>query len=137
MHTSYPSPLYLSAWTRVLCVTPYDWGVLPLILITIVSFCGSHYCAELGGNAPVLIFNDAQLDAAVNGAAFGAFVAAGQTCVSGKRLIIQDSIYEEFVAKLVPTVTRYRRRYQRVTLQCSELLSWSCPMLQSTRYSQS
>jgi phenylacetaldehyde dehydrogenase len=63
-----------------------------------------HYCAELGGNAPVVVFADSQLDAAVNGAAFGAFVAAGQTCVSAKRLLIEDSIYEEFVSKLVAKV---------------------------------
>ncbi len=39
-----------------------------------------HYCAELGGNAPVLIFDDADVDEAVNGVAFAAFVASGQTC---------------------------------------------------------
>ena len=40
----------------------------------------------------------------MNGAAFGAFVAAGQTCVSGKRILIHESIYDEFVAKLVAKV---------------------------------
>ena len=63
-----------------------------------------HYCAELGGNCPVLVFEDAEIDAAVNGAAFGAFVAAGQTCVSAKRLLIHESLYDTFVAKLVSKV---------------------------------
>jgi phenylacetaldehyde dehydrogenase len=63
-----------------------------------------HYCAELGGNCPVLVFDDAEIDAAVNGAAFGAFVAAGQTCVSAKRLLIHEDLYDEFVAKLVAKV---------------------------------
>ena len=40
----------------------------------------------------------------MNGAAFGAFVAAGQTCVSGKRILIHESIYDDFVAKLVAKV---------------------------------
>ena len=43
-----------------------------------------HYCAELGGNCPVLIFDDTDLEEAVNGVAFGAYVANGQTCVSAK-----------------------------------------------------
>ena len=60
-----------------------------------------HYCAELGGNAPVLVFEDADVDEAVNGVAFAAFVASGQTCVSAKRILVQESIFEEFKAKLV------------------------------------
>jgi acyl-CoA reductase-like NAD-dependent aldehyde dehydrogenase len=49
-----------------------------------------HYCAELGGNCPVLVFADCDLAEAVDGVAFGAFVAAGQTCVSAKRILVQD-----------------------------------------------
>ncbi|KAJ3214387.1 hypothetical protein HDU67_001720 [Dinochytrium kinnereticum] len=56
--------------------------------------------AELGGKAPVVVFEDADIDAAVNGAAFAAFIAAGQTCVMGSRIIIMDTIHDEFVAKL-------------------------------------
>jgi len=59
-----------------------------------------HYCAELGGNAPVLVFDDFDIDASVNGVAFAAFVASGQTCVSAKRILIQETIFDEFVAKL-------------------------------------
>ena len=61
-----------------------------------------HYCAELGGNAPVLVFDDVtDLEEAVNGVAFAAFVASGQTCVSAKRILVHCSIFDDFVAKLV------------------------------------
>jgi acyl-CoA reductase-like NAD-dependent aldehyde dehydrogenase len=66
-----------------------------------------HFTAELGGNAPVLVFEDAPgdtIDRAVNGVAFAAFVASGQTCVSAKRILVQRSVYDEFVAKLVAKV---------------------------------
>eukprot|EP00617_Octactis_speculum_P015679 CAMPEP_0185747446 /NCGR_PEP_ID=MMETSP1174-20130828/6062_1 /TAXON_ID=35687 /ORGANISM="Dictyocha speculum, Strain CCMP1381" /LENGTH=551 /DNA_ID=CAMNT_0028422615 /DNA_START=13 /DNA_END=1668 /DNA_ORIENTATION=- len=59
-----------------------------------------HYCAELGGNCPVLVFPDCDIDEAVNGVAFGAFVASGQTCVSAKRILVHASIYDAFVEKL-------------------------------------
>ena len=51
--------------------------------------------------APIIIFNDADLECAVNGAAFSAFVASGQTCVSGTRLIVQEDIYDAFVDAFV------------------------------------
>jgi len=67
-----------------------------------------HYCAELGGNAPVLVFDDFDIEATVNGVAFAAFVAAGQTCVSAKRILIQETIFEEFVSRLVAKVNKIR-----------------------------
>ncbi len=54
---------------------------------------------ELGGKAPVIVAEDADLDEAVAGATFAAFVAAGQTCVSGTRFIVARSRYEEFVTR--------------------------------------
>ncbi|KAJ1461479.1 aldehyde dehydrogenase domain-containing protein [Pelagophyceae sp. CCMP2097] len=60
----------------------------------------ASFCAELGGNAPVLVFDDVDLEEAVNGVAFGAFVAAGQTCVSAKRIFVAQSIFVDFVEKL-------------------------------------
>lgn len=63
-----------------------------------------HYCAELGGNAPILVFDDADIDEAVNGVAFAAFVASGQTCVSAKRLLVQRSVCKQFKEKLVQKV---------------------------------
>ncbi len=55
---------------------------------------------ELGGKAPVLIFADVNLDEAVAGALFSGFVAAGQTCVSGSRFIVEAAIYEAFLERL-------------------------------------
>jgi len=56
---------------------------------------------ELGGKSPNIIFDDADLDNAVKGAISGIFAATGQTCIAGSRLLVQDGIYDEFVAKLV------------------------------------
>jgi len=52
---------------------------------------------ELGGKAPVVIFDDTPRPEAVAGAAFASFVASGQTCVSGARILVQDSIHDQFV----------------------------------------
>jgi acyl-CoA reductase-like NAD-dependent aldehyde dehydrogenase len=60
----------------------------------------AHQTLELGGKTPVLVFDDYDVDQAVNLAAFGAFVGAGQTCICGSRQIVQDSIYDAFVEKL-------------------------------------
>ena len=59
---------------------------------------------ELGGNAPFIVFNDADLDAAVKGALVSKFRNAGQTCVCANRLLVQDEVYERFTAKLVEAV---------------------------------
>jgi acyl-CoA reductase-like NAD-dependent aldehyde dehydrogenase len=55
---------------------------------------------ELGGKTPVIVFDDAGIARAAAGAAFGAFIAAGQTCICGSRLLVQESIYHDFVAAL-------------------------------------
>ncbi|AHK47361.1 putative aldehyde dehydrogenase (plasmid) [Ensifer adhaerens OV14] len=55
---------------------------------------------ELGGKTPVVVFEDYDLEQAVNYAAFGAFVGAGQTCVCAARHIVQRSVYDRFVEKL-------------------------------------
>jgi acyl-CoA reductase-like NAD-dependent aldehyde dehydrogenase len=55
---------------------------------------------ELGGKTPVLVFDDYDVDQAVNYAAFGAFIGAGQTCVCASRHIVHRRIYDEFVEKL-------------------------------------
>ncbi|MEV4236655.1 aldehyde dehydrogenase [Nocardia sp. NPDC049737] len=56
---------------------------------------------ELGGKSPNIVFADADLDAAVNGVVSGIFAATGQTCIAGSRLLVQDSIHDEFVARVV------------------------------------
>ncbi|OSX59171.1 hypothetical protein POSPLADRAFT_1151107 [Postia placenta MAD-698-R-SB12] len=62
------------------------------------------YTAELGGKAPIVVFNDADVQSAVNGAAFACFIASGQTCVSGTRLIVQDEIYDVFMTLLLQKI---------------------------------
>jgi acyl-CoA reductase-like NAD-dependent aldehyde dehydrogenase len=52
---------------------------------------------ELGGKTPVIVFADAPIDSAARGAAFGAFIGAGQTCIAGSRFLVQASIYDRFV----------------------------------------
>jgi acyl-CoA reductase-like NAD-dependent aldehyde dehydrogenase len=60
----------------------------------------AHQTMELGGKTPVMVFEDFDIDRAVNYAAFGAFIGAGQTCVCASRHIVQASIYDQFVEKL-------------------------------------
>jgi succinate-semialdehyde dehydrogenase/glutarate-semialdehyde dehydrogenase len=59
---------------------------------------------ELGGNAPFIVFNDADLDEAVKGAIASKYRNAGQTCVCANRLLIQDGIFDAFTAKLKTAV---------------------------------
>jgi len=59
---------------------------------------------ELGGNAPFIVFDDADLDAAVEGAMISKFRNAGQTCVCANRLYVQDGVYDAFAAKLTAAV---------------------------------
>ncbi len=60
----------------------------------------AHQTLELGGKTPVMVFDDFDVDQAVDLAAFGAFIGAGQTCVCGSRHLVQASVYDEFVEKL-------------------------------------
>jgi succinate-semialdehyde dehydrogenase / glutarate-semialdehyde dehydrogenase len=85
-------------------------------LVRVITFTGStevgkllmRQCAdtvkklslELGGNAPFLVFNDADVDAAVEGALASKYRNSGQTCVSANRILVQDGIYERFAEKL-------------------------------------
>jgi phenylacetaldehyde dehydrogenase len=54
---------------------------------------------ELGGKGAVIVFDDMEMECAVNGAAFAAFIAAGQTCVCGARILVQRSIYSAFLER--------------------------------------
>jgi len=56
---------------------------------------------ELGGNAPFIVFDDADLDEAVKGAIICKFRNAGQTCVCANRILVQDGVYDEFAEKLM------------------------------------
>ena len=59
---------------------------------------------ELGGNAPFIVFDDADIDAAVEGAIASKYRNAGQTCVCANRIYVQDSVYDKFAAKLAEKV---------------------------------
>jgi succinate-semialdehyde dehydrogenase / glutarate-semialdehyde dehydrogenase len=59
---------------------------------------------ELGGNAPFIVFDDADLDAAVAGAMASKYRNAGQTCVCANRILVQDGVYDSFAEKLAAAV---------------------------------
>jgi len=61
---------------------------------------------ELGGNAPFIVFDDADLDAAVDGAIMSKYRNTGQTCVCANRLLVQDAVYDAFAAKLATAVRK-------------------------------
>ena len=63
---------------------------------------------ELGGNAPFIVFDDADLDAAVEGALASKYRNTGQTCVCANRLLVQSGVYAAFTAKLVAAVRQLR-----------------------------
>jgi len=63
---------------------------------------------ELGGNAPFIVFDDADLDAAVEGAIVSKYRNAGQTCVCANRLIVQSGVYDAFAEKLVAAVKKLK-----------------------------
>jgi succinate-semialdehyde dehydrogenase/glutarate-semialdehyde dehydrogenase len=66
---------------------------------------------ELGGNAPFLVFDDADLDAAVEGAMMSKFRNTGQTCVCANRILVQESVYDAFAAKLATAVAGLKVGY--------------------------
>ena len=63
---------------------------------------------ELGGNAPFIVFDDADLDAAIEGAIASKYRNAGQTCVCANRLYVQDGVYDQFAEKLVAAVAKLK-----------------------------
>ena len=93
-------------------------------LVRILTFTGSteigkllmQQCAttvkkvglELGGNAPFIVFDDADLDAAVQGAMASKYRNAGQTCVCANRILVQDKVYDAFAAKFAEAVNKLK-----------------------------
>ena len=63
---------------------------------------------ELGGNAPVIVFEDADLKQAATGAALAKYRNSGQTCICANRILVQDNIYDEFVEELTKVVGTYK-----------------------------
>ena len=70
----------------------------------------AKYTAELGGKAPLVVFDDADLDVAVNGIAFGSFIASGQTCIASTRIIVHSKIQEQVLQKLRVKIEGITRR---------------------------
>lgn len=66
---------------------------------------------ELGGNAPFIVFDDADLDAAVDGAMMSKFRNTGQTCVCANRIYVQDSVYDAFAAKFAEKIKSLKVGY--------------------------
>ena len=56
---------------------------------------------ELGGNGPLVVMDDANIDAAVDGAVLGCFYMAGQVCTASERVLVHEKVHDEFVEKLV------------------------------------
>jgi len=83
---------------------------------------------ELGGNAPFIVFEDADLDAAVDGAMTSKFRNTGQTCVCANRIYVQESVYDAFVEKSTGTADRYERSCEgrRAYYGCSQIWRPSC-----------
>jgi betaine-aldehyde dehydrogenase len=65
-------------------------------------------CLELGGKSPNIVFADCDIDAAVGGAMSAIFMNQGQMCVAGSRLLLEDKIYDEFIAKLSKEAQRLK-----------------------------
>tara|TARA_Y100000588_G_scaffold337921_1_gene379666 strand:- start:80 stop:1564 length:1485 start_codon:yes stop_codon:yes gene_type:complete len=63
---------------------------------------------ELGGKSPVIVFEDADLESATNGVLLSIFSASGQSCVAGSRLLIQDSIHDELLARVAEKAKKIR-----------------------------
>jgi succinate-semialdehyde dehydrogenase / glutarate-semialdehyde dehydrogenase len=63
---------------------------------------------ELGGNAPFIVFDDADLDAAADGAIASKYRNAGQTCVCANRILVQDEVYDAFAARLAERVAKFK-----------------------------
>jgi acyl-CoA reductase-like NAD-dependent aldehyde dehydrogenase len=75
----------------------------------IAELCGRHLkpaLLELGGKAPLVILDDADIEGAVNAAIFGAFMNQGQICMSTERIIVDEAIADQFVAKLADRASR-------------------------------
>lgn len=63
---------------------------------------------EAGGNAPFIVFDDADIDAAVTGAIASKFRQSGQTCVCANRIYVQSGVYSEFASRLAQKVDEFK-----------------------------
>ncbi|MGA8922407.1 MAG: aldehyde dehydrogenase family protein [Candidatus Dormiibacterota bacterium] len=69
---------------------------------------GKHVMLELGGNGPMIVFADADIGRAVEGAIVGCYLCAGQSCTAGERILVQETVRDEFVARLADAARALR-----------------------------
>jgi succinate-semialdehyde dehydrogenase/glutarate-semialdehyde dehydrogenase len=69
---------------------------------------GKHVMLELGGNGPIIVFADADLQRAVEGTVTGCYLCAGQSCTAGERILVEESVRDEFVGILQEEVARLK-----------------------------
>jgi acyl-CoA reductase-like NAD-dependent aldehyde dehydrogenase len=69
---------------------------------------GKHIMLELGGNGPIVIFDDADIDRAVEGVITGCFLCAGQSCTAGERILVQHGFQDAFIERLAEAVNTIR-----------------------------
>lgn len=69
---------------------------------------GKHVMLEMGGNGPIIVFGDANMGKAVAGAIVACYLCAGQSCTAGERILVDEAIAEEFVARLVDAARELR-----------------------------
>lgn len=93
------TPLVTHALVRKVAFTGADSTGRQINELAAKSF--KRVTLELGGKSPNIVFADANLDDAVNGAVSGIFAATGQTCIAGSRLLLQDSIHDQFMERLL------------------------------------
>ena len=93
------SPLVAHPLVRKVAFTGADTTGRAINELAAKSF--KRVTLELGGKSPNIVFADANLEDAVNGAVSGIFAATGQTCIAGSRLLLQDSIHDQFMEKLL------------------------------------
>ena len=78
------------------------------LLIAQASKTVKKVSMELGGNAPFIVFDDADLDAAADGAIASKYRNAGQTCVCANRILVQDKVYDAFAGRLAERVAKFK-----------------------------
>src|SRR5437588_2139518 len=69
---------------------------------------GKHVMLELGGNGPIVIFDDADIDRAVEGVIVGCFLCAGQSCTAGERILVQQDFQDAFIGRLTDAVNHIK-----------------------------
>jgi len=69
---------------------------------------GIYYATELGGKSPMIVFEDCEFEKTICGVTFGCFIASGQTCIAGTRLILQRSISEKFLESLKKKIKSFK-----------------------------